>query len=90
MPSEGLLAPHADGQGLAALPGDLEDLLDAVSGVARGGSSLSLAILLVPASTNTPLEATGPWAPAPESPPSAALLAASRPGSRRMAESRHR
>ena len=36
MPPEGLLAPHADGQDLAALPGDLEDLLDAASGVAEG------------------------------------------------------
>ena len=53
MPPEGFLRLHADGQGFAALPGDLEDLLDAVAGVA-GGSSLPLAILLVPASTNTP------------------------------------
>ena len=52
MPPEGFLRLHADGQGLAALLGDLVDLLDAVSGVA-GGSSLPLAILLVPASTNT-------------------------------------
>ena len=51
MPPEGFLRLHADGQGLAALPGDLEDLLDAVAGVAKG-SSLPLAILLVPASTN--------------------------------------
>ena len=40
-PPEGPLAPHADGQGLAALPGDLEDPLDAASGVA-GGEQLPL------------------------------------------------
>ena len=49
-----------------------------------------MVVPLVPTGTNAPLEATGSWASAPESPLSAALPAASRLGSRRMAASRHR
>ena len=52
--------------------------------------SAPLVVPLVPTGTNAPLEATGSWASAPESPLSAALPAASRLGSRRMAASRHR
>ena len=78
---------HAGGQDPAALFGDLEGLLDAALGVA---GAAPLVVPLVPASTNTPPEATGSWASAPESPLSAALPAASRLGSRRMAASRRR
>ena len=80
---------HAGGQDPAALFGDLEDLLDAVSGVVEGEQ-------LPPGYPPGADEhehapgATGPWASAPESPLSAALPAASRLGSRRMAASRHR
>ena len=70
---------HSGGQDPAALFGDLEGLLDAALGVA---GAAPLVVPLVPAS--------GSWASAPESPLSAALSAASRLGSRRMAASRHR
>ena len=78
---------HSGGQDPAALFGDLEGLLDAALGVA---GAAPLVVPLVPTGTNTPLDATGSWALAPESPLSAALSAASRLGSRRMAASRHR
>ena len=78
---EVLLCLHACGQGVSALLGDLEDLLDAVACVVGRQEPLPHDLSGADEYEHVP-PAIESWASAPEGPPPAALLVVSRPGGR--------